>query len=212
MSEDIEQTHYRACHLCEAICGLTIVTAGTRIKQIKGDPQDPLSRGYLCPKAIALQDLHEDPDRLRHPLRKVDGAWQEISWQDAFDYAAERLQDVQQRYGRHAVAIYRGNPSVHNYGNLTHGNYFLKLLRSHNHYSATSVDQLPHHLVCLKMFGHQFLHPIPDIDNTDYFLILGYNPLASNGSMMTVPDFKRRLKELHERGGRLVAVDPRRSL
>ncbi|EMM2263682.1 molybdopterin oxidoreductase family protein [Pseudomonas aeruginosa] len=208
--------HYRACHLCEAICGLAIETESDeggvpRIRSIKGDPQDSFSRGHVCPKAVALQDIQDDPDRLRQPLRRVGSEWQPIGWDEAFALVASRLGEIRERHGTDAVAVYQGNPSVHNYGLMTHSNYFLGLLKTRNRFSATSVDQLPHHLVSQQMYGHGLLIPIPDIDHTDFMLVLGGNPLASNGSIMTVPDVEKRLKALKARGGRLVVVDPRRS-
>jgi anaerobic selenocysteine-containing dehydrogenase len=194
--------HHRACHLCEAICGLTIETTteeglGTRITSIKGDAQDSFSRGHICPKAVALQDIQNDPDRLRQPMLRVGSEWQPIEWEAAFDLVAERLFDIQQRHGQDAVASYQGNP--------------IGLLKTHNRFSATSVDQLPHHLSSYLMYGHGLLLPIPDIDHTDFMLILGGNPLASNGSIMTVPDVEKRLKAIQKRGGKVVVVDPRRS-
>lgn len=203
--------HHRACHLCEAICGLTIQTEGERILSIKGDPLDPFSRGHICPKAVALQDIQHDPDRLRRPMRRQGTQWQAIEWDDAFALVAERLAEIRERHGSNAVAVYQGNPSVHNYGLMTHSNYFLGLLKTRNRFSATSVDQLPHHLISYLMYGHGLLLPVPDIDHTDFMLILGGNPLASNGSIMTVPDVEKRLKTLRARGGTLVVVDPRRS-
>ncbi|MFK8332417.1 molybdopterin oxidoreductase family protein [Pseudomonas sp. BJa5] len=208
--------HHRACHLCEAICGLTIeVTeapgAAPRISSIKGDPQDSFSRGHICPKAVALQDIQNDPDRLRVPHRRVGDSWEPIGWDEAFEFAAQKLWAIQQAHGQNAVAVYQGNPSVHNYGLMTHSNYFLGLLKTRNRFSATSVDQLPQHLTSYLMYGHGLLLPIPDIDHTDFMLILGGNPLASNGSIMTVPDVEKRLKAIQARGGKLVVVDPRRS-
>ena len=189
--------HHRACHLCEAICGLNIEVSHeddgrALISSIKGDPDDPFSRGHICPKAVALQDIQNDPDRLRQPHRRVGRKWQPIGWDEAFALAAEKLWAVQQAYGRNAVAVYQGNPSVHNYGLMTHSNYFLGLLKTRNRFSATSVDQLPQHLTSHLMYGHGLLLPIPDIDHTDFMLILGGNPLASNGSIMTVPDVEKR--------------------
>lgn len=208
--------HHRACHLCEAICGLTFELdtdegGVSRITSIKGDAQDSFSRGHICPKAVALQDIQNDPDRLRSPVLRVGDQWLPIAWEEAFELAARRLYEIQQRHGQNAVAVYQGNPSVHNYGLMTHSNYFLGLLKSRNRFSATSVDQLPHHLTSYLMYGHGLLLPIPDIDHTDFMLILGGNPLASNGSIMTVPDVEKRLKALQARGGKLVVVDPRRS-
>jgi anaerobic selenocysteine-containing dehydrogenase len=207
--------HHRACHLCEAICGLTIETTESEgnvaISSIKGDALDTFSRGHICPKAVALQDIQNDPDRLRQPMRRVGSEWLPIEWDDAFALVAGKLAAIQERHGQNAVAVYQGNPSVHNYGLMTHSNYFLGLLKTRNRFSATSVDQLPHHLSSYLMYGHGLLLPIPDIDHTDFMLILGGNPLASNGSIMTVPDVEKRLKAIQARGGKVVVVDPRRS-
>ncbi|MEH6584229.1 MAG: molybdopterin oxidoreductase family protein [Halioglobus sp.] len=209
-------THYRACHLCEAICGLVIETEGEQILSIKGDKDDPLSRGHICPKAIALIDIHEDPDRLRGPVKRVtndkgEPSWEDISWQEALDTTAARLVEITQRDGINALGVYLGNPTVHNYGMMTHQSNLLGHFRTNNRFSATSVDQLPHHLASLWLFGHKNLFPIPDIDRTDYFLMLGANPLASNGSIWTVPDIRKRIKALTARGGKLVLIDPRRT-
>jgi anaerobic selenocysteine-containing dehydrogenase len=208
--------HHRACHLCEAICGLTLETTetegqGLAITSIKGDPLDSFSRGHICPKAVALQDIQNDPDRLRQPMQRIGSEWQPIAWDEAFALVAERLAAIQERHGQSAVAVYQGNPSVHNYGLTTHSNYFLGLLKTRSRFSATSVDQLPHHLTSHLMYGHGLLLPIPDIDHTDFMLILGGNPLASNGSIMTVPDVEKRLKAIQARGGKVVVVDPRHS-
>ncbi|MGE1154926.1 molybdopterin oxidoreductase family protein [Pseudomonas kitaguniensis] len=208
--------HHRACHLCEAICGLTLETTQAddghlAITSIKGDALDPFSRGHICPKAVALQDIQNDPDRLRQPMLRVGSEWQPIPWDEAFARVAERLAGIQAQHGQNAVAVYQGNPSVHNYGLMTHSNYFLGQLKTRNRFSATSVDQLPHHLTSHLMYGHGLLLPIPDIDHTDFMLILGGNPLASNGSIMTVPDVEKRLKAIQARGGKVVVVDPRRS-
>ena len=165
---------------------------------------------------MALRDIHEDPDRLRRPLKKVAGAngepaWEEIGWDEALDIAAGGLLDTHRRHGVHAIGVYLGNPSVHNYGMMTHQGHLFRHLRTNNRYSATSVDQLPQHLVSLWLFGHKSLFPIPDIDRTDYFLMLGANPIASNGSIWTVSDVRKRIAALTGRGGKLVVIDPRRT-
>jgi anaerobic selenocysteine-containing dehydrogenase len=198
------------------MCGLVIQTEGDTVVDIRGDRDDPLSRGHVCPKAVALKDIHEDPDRLRKPVKRIRtaaGAYQhvEIDWPEALDLAAGALAATIERHGVDAVGAYFGNPSVHNYGMLTHQRNLFRHIRTRNRFSATSVDQLPHHLVSLWCFGHMLLHPIPDVDRTHYFLMLGANPLASNGSIWTVPDVRRRLKDLKARGGKLVVVDPRRT-
>lgn len=206
-----EQTHYRACNLCEAICGLEIKVRDGHIVSIKGDDADPLSRGHICPKAVALQDLHEDPDRLRRPQKRVGDQWIEIGWEQALDEVADRLAEIHKAHGANSVAAYLGNPSVHNWGNLTHSSAFLGPLKTRSRYSATSVDQLPHQLVAYWLYGHQLLVSVPDIDRSRYILMLGANPMASNGSLWTVPDFRERLKQMQQRGGKLVLIDPRRT-
>ena len=216
MSDTCTRTHHRVCHLCEAMCGLVIQTEGDKVTDVRGDKDDPLSRGHVCPKAVALQDIHEDPDRLRKPMKRIrtaPGEYQhvEIEWSEALDLAADALASTIEKQGIDAIGAYFGNPSVHNYGMLTHQRNLFRHIRTRNRFSATSVDQLPHHLVSLWCFGHMLLHPIPDVDRTHYFLMLGANPLASNGSIWTVPDVRQRLKDLKSRGGKLVVVDPRRT-
>ena len=208
---DRTRTHFRTCHLCEAMCGIAIDLEGDRIVAIRGDKDDPFSGGHICPKAVALQDVHEDGDRVRRPLRRTASGWEEIAWDEALDEAARRLVAVQRAHGRNAVALYQGNPVVHNHGAILFGQLFQRSLGSRSRYSATSVDQLPQMLASLLMFGHQLLLPIPDVDRTDFLLVLGANPLVSNGSLMTAPGIERRLKALKARGGRLVVVDPRRT-
>ncbi len=199
------------CNLCEAICGLVFTLDDDRITSVRGDADDPLSRGHICPKAVALQDVHEDPDRLRRPVRRIGDRWQEVSWDEALDLVATNLARAVNEHGRDALAIYLGNPNVHSLGSMTHGTAMVKSFRTRNKYSATSVDQLPAQLLAFLMYGHQLLLPVPDIDRTDLFLVFGANPMASNGSLMTVPDFPARLRELKRRGGRMVVVDPRRT-
>ena len=202
---------FRACNLCEAICGLEIEIDDTKIISIRGDHDDPFSRGHICPKAVALKDIHEDENRLRYPMKRIGNEWQQISWEEAFEFAATKIAEIQTAHGNNAVGFYAGNPSVHNIGTLFNVPQLARALKSKSAFSATSVDQLPQQLASLLMFGHQFMIPIPDIDHTDYFLILGGNPVASNGSLMTVPDVTKRLAEIMKRGGKVVVIDPRRT-
>ncbi len=193
------------------MCGLKIEVEGERIVSIRGDEDDPFSQGHLCPKAPALAGLHEDPERLRRPMRRTASGWEELGWDEALDEAAERIHRVQTQHGRNAMAAYVGNPTVHNSGALIFGPRLLRALRTKNRYSATSVDQLPHMLASYLMFGHQLMMPVPDIDRTSLLVVLGANPLVSNGSLMSAPGMARRLRALKDRGGRLVVIDPRRS-
>jgi anaerobic selenocysteine-containing dehydrogenase len=199
------------CPLCEASCGILVETDGEHVRSIRGDKDDPFSRGYICPKAAALADLHDDPDRVRTPMVRDGARWREASWDEALDRAADGLVRVRRQHGRDAVAMYYGNPVAHNLGLMTHALPFARALRTRNVYSASSSDQLPQMLAALRMFGHLALIPVPDLDRTNYFLILGANPVVSNGSLMTAPDMKRRLRAIRQRGGRVVVIDPRRT-
>ena len=210
-------THYRNCNLCEAICGIEITVQAPANGNtnphldIRGDKDDPFSHGFICPKAVALQDIHYDKDRLRHPVRRTANGWERIGWDEAFDEVARNLKRVHATYGRNSTATYLGNPTVHNYGAMLFAPGFIRSLRTRNRFSATSVDQLAHHVAGYLMFGHQLLLPVPDLERTKFFLILGANPAASNGSMMTAPGMPRRLQEIRERGGKVVLIDPRRN-
>src|SRR6266851_5315303 len=199
------------CMLCEAVCGLAVEMDGATVKGVRGDADDPFSRGHICPKAAAIADVQGDPDRIREPQRREGERWRAVSWDAALDEAGERLAAVQRKHGRSAVAFYLGNPSVHSYSAMLGVPFFSRALGTRTRFSATSVDQLPHMLAALEMFGHQLLLPVPDVDRTRFFLMLGANPRASNGSLMTAGGISRRLDELRERGGKLVVVDPRRT-
>ena len=201
--------HYRNCNLCEAICGIEITVAGEQRLNIRGDKDDPFSRGYICPKAVALQDIHYDKDRLKHPVRRTPSGWERITWDEAFAEVTRNLKRVRAQHGRNSIATYLGNPTVHNSGALLFAPGFIRSLHTRNRFSATSVDQLAHHLSALLMFGHQLLIPVPDVARTKFFLILGANPAVSNGSLMTAPGMSRRLQEIREGGGKVVLIDPR---
>ncbi len=206
----IRKTH-RACTLCEATCGIVVEADGDRVLSIRGDEDDPFSRGYICPKAHGLKGLQEDPDRIRRPIRRTANGWQELSWKDAFAEATEGLLRVRREHGPESLGIYLGNPSAHNLGTMLYGRVLIRALGSHHRYTATSVDQLPKLISSALLFGDQVLIPVPDVDRTSHLLVLGANPLVSNGSLMTAPGMGKRLRALRARGGRLVVVDPRRT-
>lgn len=193
------------------MCGLKIEHDGQNVLSIKGDEQDPFSKGHICPKAVALQDLYTDPDRIRTPLERTENGWQPISWKDALDKAAAGIQRVQHQHGKNALGVYLGNPNVHNLGGMLTIKYILSALKTRNRYSATSVDQLPHHIVCHHLFGHQLRIPVPDINRTQHMVIIGANPVVSNGSIMSVAGVKQKLKDIKTRGGKVVVIDPRKS-
>jgi anaerobic selenocysteine-containing dehydrogenase len=207
------ETVYRNCHLCEAHCGVAIEVDRQRgaVLSVKGDKEDPFSRGYICPKAVGLKGLHEDPDRIRVPLRRQGDRWEEISWDEALDFAAAGLKRVRETHGANALATYLGNPNAHDLSSAFYIPPLQRALGTRWRFSASSADQWPKMFSSAHLYGSAGLFPIPDVDRTDFFLMLGANPLASNGSLMTAPDMRGRLRALRERGGTLVVVDPRRS-
>jgi len=197
--------------LCEAMCGLAVDVEDGRATRIEGDRDDAFSRGHVCPKAVALEDVRLDPDRVRQPCVRDGDRWAPVGWDRALDEAADRLARVAREHGKDAVAVYLGNPMAHNAHALLGAGVLLAVLRTRSRFSATSTDQLPHMLAALEMFGHQALLPVPDVDRARHFLCIGANPVVSNGSIMSAPGIERRLKELRARGGKLVVVDPRRT-
>ena len=188
-----------------------MTTRGDEIVKVRGDTEDVLSKGFICPKAYGLKQLREDPDRLRTPLVRRDGELREASWAEAFAAVEAGLAPILAEHGRDAVAVYAGNPNAHNLAAMIYLQVFLRALGSKNVYSASSVDQMPKHFSAGHMFGHWSSIPVPDVDHTDHLLILGANPLVSNGSLLTAPDMRGRIRRIRERGGKVVVVDPRRT-
>ncbi len=208
---DSTTTTYATCPLCEATCGLEIVSRGREVISIKGDEADVFSQGYLCPKAYSLKELDTDPDRLRQPMVRQGQSWQAVSWAEAFERIEQGLRPIIEKHGREAVGVYLGNPNVHNLAGQLYMPIFLRALGSRNIFSASSVDQVPKQVAVAMMFGTALSVPIPDLTRTDYLLLLGGNPLVSNGSLMTAPDMRGRLRDLRQRGGKLVVLDPVRT-
>ena len=206
-----ETVHYRTCPFCEATCGLEVTLSGDDVVSVRGDDADVFSHGFLCPKSQGLKQLHDDPDRLARPLVRRDGELHEASWEEAFAAVDEGLSRVLAGGDRDAVAVYLGNPSAHSLGPMLYGPAFLKALGSKNIYSASTVDQMPKQVSSGLMFGSGLSVPVPDVDRTDHLLILGANPLVSNGSLLTAPDMRGRIRAIRERGGKVVVVDPRRT-
>lgn len=212
MAEQTGRIVHRTCPLCEATCGLEItVGANEQIVRIRGDRDDVFSKGFICPKGSTLKQLHEDPDRLRAPLMKRNGVHVEVTWAEAWQAVHDGLTGVIERHGRGALSAYVGNPNAHNLGAATFNSVWLKSMGSRNFFSASTVDQIPKHVAGGLMFGTPQSIPVPDLDRTDYLLMLGANPYASNGSLCTAPDFPGRLSAIRERGGKVVTVDPRRT-
>ncbi|MFA5775278.1 MAG: molybdopterin oxidoreductase family protein [Ilumatobacteraceae bacterium] len=211
MSKTLNHVAYRTCPLCEATCGLEITVVDNAVTRIRGDRDDVFSHGFICPKGSTLKQLHDDPDRLRHPLIKRDGAHVRATWSEAWNHIATELGAIIGKHGRESIATYLGNPNAHNLASLIYNRTLLMGIGSRQRFSASSVDQLPKQVASGYMFGTPLSVPIPDLDRTQYILMLGANPYASNGSLCTAPDFPGRLEAMRARGGKLVVVDPRRS-
>lgn len=205
------RTALRICPLCEATCGLTLTVEGTRVTGARGDREDVFSKGFICPKGAAFGAVDSDPDRLRVPLVREDGALREATWEEAFDAVAAGLRPVVERYGPHALGVVLGNPNVHTMAGALYPPVLLAALRTRSLFTASTVDQMPKHVSSGLLFGDAHAIPVPDLDRTDHLLLIGANPLESNGSLCTAPDFPGRLKALRARGGRLTVVDPRRT-
>lgn len=204
-------TAYITCPLCEATCGLAVTLDGPTITSLRGDDDDAFSHGFICPKGASVQALEQDPDRLRQPMVKRDGQWQGATWDEAFEEIDARLLPVLFEHGRNAVGFYLGNPSSHNLGVTLYGRALLRAVGSRNIFTASSVDQLPKHFSSGYLFGDPMTIAVPDLDRTQHLLLLGANPLVSNGSLMTAPDARGRIRAIRRRGGKVVVVDPTRT-
>ncbi|MEV7656546.1 molybdopterin-dependent oxidoreductase [Streptomyces anulatus] len=211
MSHDT-RTAPRICPLCEATCGLTLTIEGTTVTGARGDRDDIFSRGFICPKGASFGGLDADPDRLRVPLvRGDDGELREASWSEAFDLIAARIPELTKTHGPNAVGVVLGNPNVHTMAGSLYPPLLLGALRTRNVFTASTLDQMPKHVSSGLLFGDAHAIPVPDLDRTDHLLLIGANPLESNGSLCTAPDFPGRLKALRGRGGTLTVIDPRRT-
>ena len=203
--------HYRICSICEAGCGLRLQADGRRVVEIRGNADDVFSQGHSCAKGLALAELDTDPDRLRSPLIREGNEFREASWEEAYQYIGQRLQEVRSAHTDQSVAAYIGNPTAHNVGLSFGMSTFLGALGTRQIYSAGTVDQVPKQLACELLFGNDMAIPVPDILRADCVLMLGANPVVSNGSLWLIPKVRDRIRELKARGGRLVTVDPRRT-
>lgn len=205
----MSRTALRICPLCEATCGLTLTIEGTRVTGARGDRDDIFSQGFICPKGASFGELDSDPDRLRTPLVRRDGELQEASWDEAFGLIAARIRPLIESYGPNAVGVVLGNPNVHTMAGALYPPVLLAALGTRSLFTASTLDQMPKHVSSGLLFGDALAIPVPDLDRTDHLLLLGANPLDSNGSLCTAGDFPGRLKALRKRGGTLTVVDPR---
>ncbi|MEN8161201.1 MAG: molybdopterin-dependent oxidoreductase, partial [Myxococcota bacterium] len=206
-----EEIRRRICPFCEASCGLAVTVRGREVAAVRGDEDDVFSRGHLCPKGAAIGELDHDPARLRRPLVRRGRDFEEASWEDAFALVAERLPLIQTGHGHDAVGVFIGNASAHSLALSLYNGALAGALHTKNMFSAGTTDQQPKQVAAASLFGTAVSIPVPDVDHTGLLWVLGANPLASNGSLMTAPGIGRRLRALRERGGRLVVFDPRRS-
>lgn len=209
--DPVSRTALRICPLCEATCGLTLTIEGTAVTGARGDRDDVFSRGFICPKGASFGAVDGDPDRLRTPLVRRDGELREATWEEAFDAVAAGLRPVVERYGPNSVGVVLGNPNVHTVAGALYPPILMAGLRTRSVFTASTVDQMPKHVSSGLLFGDALAIPVPDLDHTDHLLLIGANPLESNGSLCTAPDFPGKLKALKARGGTLTVIDPRRT-
>ncbi|GGS69713.1 molybdopterin oxidoreductase family protein [Streptomyces violaceus] len=207
----MSRTALRICPLCEATCGLTLTIEGTRVTHARGDRDDVFSEGFICPKGASFGAVDSDPDRLRTPLVRRDGELREATWEEAFDAVAAGIRPVVERYGPNSVGVVLGNPNVHTMAGALYPTVLLAGLGTRSVFTASTVDQMPKHVSSGLLYGDANAIPVPDLDHTDHLLLIGANPLESNGSLCTAPDFPGKLKALKARGGTLVVIDPRRT-
>lgn len=206
------RTAYRTCPICDAVCGLRLTLDDSgHVTSVVGDTEDPFSQGYICPKGASLGSIDEDPDRLRVPMIREGETWREGTWEEAFRLVDENLSRIAREHGKESIAVYFGNPTYHTMAGFMYRQALTQTLATPNVYSAGTIDQIPKHASTGYMFGDPFAFAVPDLDRTDYLLIIGANPVESHGSLCVAPDFSRRLRALHDRGGKLVVVDPRRT-
>jgi anaerobic selenocysteine-containing dehydrogenase len=205
-------TAHRTCPICQAVCALRItLDDDQRVTSVRGDDQDPFSRGYICPKGASLGRIDEDPDRLRVPMIRDGDAWREASWDEAFQAVEQGLGRVAEEHGKNAVAVYFGNPTYHTMAGFLYRMPLIQSLGTTNVYSSGTIDHMPKHVAAGHMYGDPFAIAVPDVDRSDFVLIIGANPLESHGSLWAAPDLPGRLRALRERGGKVVVADPRRT-
>ena len=207
----MSETRFFTCNLCEAMCGLAVELDGARVTRVRGDPDDVLSRGHVCPKAHALAELHDDPDRVRAPRVREGNTWREVSWDEALDRVATKLGEIRKRHGKDAVALYVGNPAVHSHRGSMAAQLLASALATKNRFDANSQDANPRLFACMQVYGDALALAVPDFERLDWLLVLGANPAASNGSMLGLGDPKARFAAIRARGGKIVLVDPRRT-
>ena len=207
----MSHTALRICPLCEATCGLVLSIDDGRISGARGDRDDVFSHGFICPKGASFAELDNDPDRLTQPMVRRDGELLETTWEDAFAAVAEGLGRVIADTGGSSVGVYLGNPNAHTIAGALYGPAVIRALGTRAIFSASTLDQMPKHIACGYLYGNPLAFTVPDLDRTDYLVIIGANPLVSNGSLATAADFGGRLKALRRRGGRLIVLDPNRT-
>ncbi len=205
------ETALRICPLCEATCGLTVTIDDGRLTGARGDRDDVFSHGFICPKGASFAELDNDPDRLPNPLVRRNGVLTESSWDEAFAAVAEGLGGVVAEHGGTSVGVYLGNPSAHTIAGALYPPVIIRALGTRQVFSASTLDQMPKHVALGLMFGSPVAFTVPDLDRTDYLVVIGANPLVSNGSLATAADFGGKLRALRKRGGKLVVIDPART-
>lgn len=205
------ETKITYCRICEAMCGLEVDVDAGRVVDVRPDPAHPVSRGFACVKGMKFGEVHRDPDRLRHPMRKVDGRWERTSWDDANAEIGRTLARIRREHGPHAIGLYFGNPSAFSMSSPMGSQGFVRGVGTRNVFSAGSQDCNDKFAVSRRLYGSSLIQPVPDFENTRFLLLLGSNPAVSQMSFVHAPRAMEKLKDIAGRGGRVVVLDPRRT-
>lgn len=199
------------CRVCEPACGLVAsIDADGAISAVRPDKEHPVSRGWACNKGIATLDVHRDPDRLSHPLRRDGDGFTRVSWDAAMADIAARMRAIKDRHGDWATAVYIGNPTAFNALVSVGTTPFLQGLGTRQIYTAGTQDCSNKFAASEYVFGSSTIHPVPDFAHTDYCLILGSNPGVSHMSFISIAEPIEVLRAIESRGGKVRFVNPRR--
>ena len=205
------ETKYTFCRICEAACGLIIEVEGNRIRSIKPNRDHVGSRGFACIKGLRFDEIVHSQDRIRAPLKRIDGSLEPISWEQALKEIGTKLRKLIDIHGPDSIGMYVGNGAGFSLLHTFFGQGFAKAVRTKNVFSSATQDCSNKFAVAEKMYGFPLLQPVPDFEQSSCLIILGANPAVSKFSFNGIPNVLPRLKAAEKRGCRIVSVNPRKT-